>query len=957
VSHTRFAKASVHLKQAKFGTIMRIPTATYRIQFHSGFKFSAVKAIADYLAELGISDLYASPIFKARAGSTHGYDVVDPVHLNPELGTSEEFDLLIQDFQRRDIGWLQDIVPNHMAYDSQNLFLMDVLENGSDSEYFDYFDINWNHQYEDIRGRVLAPLLGNFYGECLENGEIQLQYNQTGLSVNYFGLQLPVRIESYSRFITQNLGHLGRSLGRRHPDFVKLLGILYLMKNVTGETKGKERYDQIAFVKGLLWELYEQNSEVKEFIDKNIEFFNGEKGNSESFNLLDSLLQEQFYRLSFWKVGAEEINYRRFFTVNELISVKVEELKVFNKTHALIIQLVEEGKFTGLRIDHIDGLYDPAQYLERLQERVGDTYITVEKILELEEQLPNSWKIQGTSGYEFLNYVNGVFCCNANEQKLEEVYSRFAKLTAPYEKLVAEKKQLIIEKNLAGDIENLAQRLKRIAGQSRQGSDFTQYGLKRALTEVLTLFPIYRTYISEQGATEIDRQYIQQTIEKAKLQVPLLLRELNYIETLLLGDDQESLTVEQKAERLEFIMRMQQITGPLMAKGVEDTLLYVYNRLLSLNEVGGNPGHFGITVDAFHAFNQQKSDRWTHSMNATATHDTKRGEDVRARLNILSEIPEEWEAQVKIWREINHPRKIRNQGTIIPDDNDEYFFYQTLVGSFPFTTDPFTTEEYSEFVQRIKDYVVKAVREAKVHTAWLRPDNNYEDGYISFAEAVLAEPEINEFLQKFIPFQKRIAEYGILNSLSQTLLKNICPGVPDLYQGAELWDLSLVDPDNRRPVDYSKRVALLQEIKAQPDALKLLDQLFSSKEDGKIKLFLTYKLLQVRKENLALFQQGIYQPLKVSGKFENHVVAFARTYRGEKAIAIAPRFFTDLIDPGKLPLGEQIWADTAIELPPDMPFTWRNAVTTQILQSESKLLVAEALKHFPVALLLSRSSS
>jgi (1->4)-alpha-D-glucan 1-alpha-D-glucosylmutase len=929
---------------------MKIPTATYRIQFHSGFDFAAAQAIVPYLSELGITDLYASPIFKARAGSMHGYDVVDANQLNPELGAAENFESLVGALQQQNMGWLQDIVPNHMAYDSQNLALMDVLENGESSDYLDYFDINWNHPYEEIRGRILAPLLGNFYGECLENGEIQLQYDQSGLSVDYYGLKLPIRIESYARFITQNLGHLGRSLGRRHPDFIKLLGILYLIKSAPGETRGKERYDQIAFAKGLLWELYEQNSEVKEFIDQNVEFFNGEKGNPESFNLLDSLLKEQFYRLSFWKVGAEEINYRRFFTVNELISVQVEELKVFNRTHALIGQLVEEGKFTGLRIDHIDGLYAPAQYLERLRQKVGDVYITVEKILELKEPLPDSWQIQGTSGYDFLNYVNGIFCCSDNEQKFQEIYSRFTGLETSYEELMVQKKRLIIERNLVGDVDNLAERLNRIAGKNRQSSDFTHHGLQRALTEILALFPVYRTYISADGVSETDRQCIQDVIEQAKTSLPLMVRELSYIQKILLGEDQVSLTEEQNAERLEFVMRMQQLTGPLMAKGVEDTLLYVYNRLLSLNEVGGNPGHFGISLEDFHEFNQKRNDRWTHAMSATATHDTKRGEDVRARLNVLSEIPEEWEVQVKTWRELNRGLKIRrDNGAILPDDNDEYFLYQTLIGAFPFEQ-----EEYDEFVQRVKEYCVKAVREAKVHTAWLRPDSVYEDGYVAFVESVLAEPTTSEFLQKFMPFQQRIAEYGIFNSLSQTLLKNTAPGVPDLYQGADLWDLSLVDPDNRRPVDYQQRITFLNEIKAESDTLKLIDRLLKFMPDGKIKLFLTYKVLQARNEHPSLFQQGNYQPLEVTGQSQKHVVAFARVYEGKTAIVLAPRFLTRLVQPGALPLGTEVWGNTAINLPSTRS-TWRDAITDQPVEANGTLLVGEALKHFPVALLLSES--
>lgn len=927
---------------------MRIPTATYRIQFHSGFKFEAAKNIISYLSELGISDLYASPIFKARLGSTHGYDVVDPTQLNPELGTLENFETLVKEIQHHQMGWVQDIVPNHMAYDSENHWLMDVLENGSESEAFDYFDIEWEQAYDDIKGRVLAPMLGNFYGECLENGEIQLSYTETGLSVNYFGLKLPVRIESYARFITQNLGHLGRALGRRHPDFIKLLGILYLIKSAPGETKGRERYDQIAFVKGLLWELYTQNLEVKEFVDSNVKFFNGEKGNPESFNLLDSLLKEQFYRLSFWKVGAEEINYRRFFTVNELISVKVQEIKVFHKTHTLINQLVEEGIITGLRIDHIDGLYDPTEYLKRLRDKTGDVYITVEKILEFKENLPEIWPIQGTSGYDFLNYVNGIFCRCEHEQQFNDIYTKFTRLNNQYENLAIEKKQLIVEKNLAGDVDNLAQILKKIAGQSRLGIDFTMNGLKRTLSEVLTLFPVYRTYVNGDGLSEEDSFYIKEVIEAARGRIPLLLKELDFIENLLLLEWDESLTEEQKALRLHFVMRLQQLSGPLMAKGIEDTLFYVYNRLISLNEVGGNPEKFGITLAEFHEFNQKQSVAWTYKMNATATHDTKRGEDVRARLNVLSEIPEEWEKLVKNWSGINYHHKSQVNRKQVPVPNDEYFFYQSLVGTYPFSEN-----EQNTYIERIKAYMLKSVREAKVQTAWLRPDTAYEEGFLAFVDKVLEASESNQFLKEFLPFQKRIAEYGIFNSLSQILLKYTAPGVPDTYQGTELWDLSMVDPDNRRPVDYEQRIAILKHLKNQinADNLNLINELLSTKEDGRIKLFITYKLLQARQENLELFQKGNYLPLEVVGQYKDHIVAFARSFNNQIAIAVAPRLLTSLIEPGSYPCGEDVWGDTQLHIPQQLQSTWQDVFSQTVLNSGT-IAIGQILQNFPIALLL-----
>ncbi len=931
--------------------MMRIPTATYRIQFHGGFKFEAAKQILSYLEELGITDLYASPIFKARKGSTHGYDVVDSNLLNPELGNSEDFESLTDEIKKRKMGWLQDIVPNHMAYDTQNLLLSDVLEHGPDSEYFDYFDIEWNHAYENLRGRVLAPLLGNFYGECLENGEIQLQYREKGLTINYYGLNLPVKIDSYGKFITHNLGYLGRELGRRHPDFIKLLGILYLIKNTSSEVKGKARYDQIAFVKGLLWELYNQNPVVHEFIDENINVFNGEKGNPESFNLLDDLLSDQFYRLSFWKVGAEEINYRRFFTVNELMSVKVEEIKVFHKNHALIFDMVEEGKFTGLRIDHIDGLYDPTEYLKRLREKVGDTYITVEKILEHEEDLPLYWPIEGTSGYDFLNYVNGVFCRCDREEQFSEIYHRFTRLTVPYEQLFLEKKGLIVEKNLAGDVDNLAQLLKNISGHSRQGNDFTRSGLEKALSAVLTVFPVYRTYINQEGLRESDRTYVKYAIAHAKELVPRLLKELKFIETLLLLEEEETLTVEQKKERRHFVMKLQQLTGPLMAKGVEDTLLYVYYRLLSLNEVGGNPSQFGVSLADFHDFNKQQQIAWPHKMNATATHDTKRGEDVRARINVLSEIPEEWEQQVRSWRELNSSKKINFVNRMVPDTNDEYFLYQTLLGSFPFEG-----IENTDYVDRVKDYAIKAVREAKVYTAWLRADNDYETGFLTFIESVLETSENNQFLKKFLPFWKKVADYGIFNSLSQTLLKITAPGVPDIYQGTEFWELSHVDPDNRRPVDFDRRIQVLREIKqqAKTDILQLVEDLIATREDARIKLFLTARVLEARKEYLEVFKSGDYQSLEVVGTFKDNVVAFARSFGDTTVIVVAPRFLTGVVKPEEMPIGKQVWKDTNLVLSEQMPSLWKDAITNQPVESNGTLAIGDALGYFPAALLISQ---
>lgn len=930
--------------------MMRIPQATYRFQFNPDFGFKQAQALIAYLAELGISDVYASPIFKARLGSTHGYDVVDATQLNPQLGTPEDFDNLIEEVQNHELGWLQDIVPNHMAYDSLNLYLMDILENGADSEYVNYFDICWNLPFASNQDRLLAPMLGDSYGNVLERGEIKINYDQSGLSVLYGSLKLPIKLESYGTFLTHNLGQITRDLGRNHPDFIKLLGILYIIRSLPSETAGQQRQDQIAFVKGLLWELCQNNESIKNFIHSNIKLFNGEAGKPESFNLLDKLLSEQFYRLSFWKVGAEEMNYRRFFTVNELICVKVEEQRVFNKTHSLIEELVKSGKFTGLRVDHIDGLYAPGEYLSRLREKMGDVYITVEKILESHEQLVESWPIQGTSGYDFLIHLNSIFCRQDTEVQFNRIYTNFSGVEDSYAQIMKDKKYVIVEKNLAGDIDNLASLLKQIASKHRYGNDFTLNGLKKAIAEVLVLFPVYRTYVEASGITQKDRQIVQGVIYRAKQTIPLLVNELSFIEKILTLDFDDSVSNKEKEEWHYFVMRVQQYTGPLMAKGVEDTTFYVYNRLLSLNEVGGSPDRFGISLEEFHQFNRTRQANWSNTMSATATHDTKRGEDVRARLNILSEIPDHWEENLKIWSEINGQHKSERAGRGIPDPNDEYLLYQNLLGAFPFDS-----QDFDSFKERMKDFIVKAIREAKIHTAWLRPDSEYEELCVEFVEKILDNSSSNDFLAKFVPFAEQVAYYGMFNSLSQTLLKITSPGVPDFYQGTEFWELSLVDPDNRRPVDFDKRRECLQYIQEQSknNLDSLLQELLNSKQDGRIKLFLIAQALKARKDYLAVFEKGDYLSLTVEGAKKDCVVAFARRYGEQMAIIVAPRFFTQLMEVKQNPLGEDVWQDTQILIPQSPNVPWVDTITGNSFKlEEARLNLSQVLANFPVALLV-----
>ena len=928
---------------------MRIPSATYRIQFNPAFGFEQARTLVPYLAGLGISDLYASPIFKARKGSEHGYDVVDPNQLNPELGSADEFERLITEVREAGMGWIQDFVPNHMAFDYQNEVLTDVLENGRHSEYYDFFDIDWEHIYGNMQGKVLAPFLGRFYGQSLEDGEITLHYGPEGLTVRYYDLAFPVRIESYSSFFAHRLASLKRTLGGEHPDFIKLLGVLYVLRTLFSEEPAEDYHLQVKFIKRMLWDLYSGNSQFRAFVTENLHTFNGERGNPDSYSLLDDLLSEQLFQLSFWKMATKEINYRRFFNINDLISLRVEEEAVFNQTHKLLFDLIGEGKIDGLRIDHVDGLNDPAQYLERLRNRAPQAYIVVEKILALNESLPETWPVQGTTGYDFANFVNGLFCARRNEGIFRRIYSEFTGSRVKFDEVARAKKKVIILEHMAGDVNNLAQLIKTISSRDRYGSDVTLFGLRRALAEVLAEFPVYRTYINGEVPSDTDREYVQTAIDGAIAANPALLHELMFFKRFLLMEFPAYLDEARKADWLKVAMRFQQLTGPLMAKGFEDTTLYVYNKLISLNEVGGRPDRLGCSVDKFQLFNRKRRRLWQDSLNATATHDTKRGEDVRARINVLSEVPTEWEGKVKLWSRMNKALKKRVKGAGVPDRNDEYFLYQTLVGAFPFRE-----SEFADFLTRMKSYVIKAVREAKIHTEWIKPDAEYEVAYVAFLEAILDASEEGSFLKDFLPFQRKIAYYGAFNGLSQTLIKITSPGVPDFYQGTELWDLNLVDPDNRRPVDFELRLQRLKEIrrKADSDILGLITELLSTTEDGRVKLFLISRALGARKTNFALFRNGSYLPVQVTGKFKRHIAAYIRSYRGSMSLTVAPRLLAALIDEGELPIGREIWQDTQIILPGTGSSQWLNIFTGQTISSGNSMPVADALEHFPVGLFI-----
>ncbi len=932
-----------------------IPRSTYRLQFNSGFTFADCEKILDYLDELGISHLYASPIFQASPGSMHGYDITDPGQINPELGGEKAFIKLSAQVTDKNMGWLQDVVPNHMAFDGNNRYLISVLESGANSPYFEFFDIDWDHPYESIKGKVLTPFLGKFYGVALEKGEIRLIFDENGFAIQYYALRLPLSIDTYSDIISHRLKELKQRLKKDHPDYIRFLGITFILKSLPEIPDSlSEQEDHVGFVKQLLWNLYNSSDIIQEFIDDNIRAFNGTPGDPASFDLLDGLINKQLFSLSFWKVASEEINYKRFFNVNGLISLNIHKKEVFEKTQRMILKQVKEKRFTGLRIDHIDGLYDPALYLDRLDEKGDHVYTLVEKILEGEEKIPADWKTAGTTGYDFMNKLGGIFVKTENHKFFNRIYRSFSGIKLTTEQLMYQKKRLIIDMHMSGEIDNLARQIKHIASHYRYGNDLTFTGLKEAIEEVMVYFPIYRTYFNPRSCSGSDREIIRKGINRAGAENPQHRYELEFLQKVLLLEFEDFISEDIRQEWLDFVMRFQQFTGPLMAKGMEDTVYYIFNRLLCLNEVGGNPGIFGYPVGDFHKYNQYKLSQWPHSMNASSTHDTKRGEDVRMRLAVLSEQPGIWDSKLKLWSNLNRKKKKPVSGTLVPNKNEEYFLYQTLIGTYPFDN-----SEPEVYTQRIQDYIIKAIREAKIHTAWIEPDAHYEQAFLDFVADILDTASPNQFLEDFQSFQAKISFYGAINSLGHTLIKICTPGIPDFYQGSELWELSLVDPDNRGQVDYATRIDYLRDIrkKEKTDIPALHQEILSQYQDGRVKLYLIYKALQARNEYLELFQKGEYIPVSSQGLYGSSIFSFARRLKDKWIIVVIPRFITDVISWRTTkypPLGKEVWADSAISLPAGAPRKWKNVYQDQILSShQSELPVAEVLETFPMALLVS----
>ncbi|WP_119459236.1 malto-oligosyltrehalose synthase [Rhodospirillaceae bacterium SYSU D60014] len=965
------------------------PIATYRLQFNSGFTFKDAERLVPYLYALGISHIYGSPYLKARAGSTHGYDIIDHNALNPEVGSAEDFEALVASLHRHRMGQIVDFVPNHMGIgQADNEWWLDLLEWGPSSPYAQHFDIDWQPTKQELGGKVLLPVLGNHYGEVLEQGDLQLRFDATqgSFSVWYHEHRFPIAPRQYARILNAGLEAIDRQQQANDDGLAELRRLATEFRKLrTGDVPLRHRPAQrqrAAELKQALADLNAGSPEVASAIGRSLQIFEGTPGEPRSFDPLHRLLEAQAYRLAFWRVAADEINYRRFFDINDLAGLRMELPELFDRTHRLIFRLIAENKIHGLRIDHIDGLYDPQDYCRRLQAQYralrgsasgdasGDSplYLVVEKILAQHERLREDWPIAGTTGYEFTNLVNGLFVDPAGERPLDRIYRRFIREHAVFDEILYACKKQVMAYILASELTVLATELDRIAEGNWRTRDFTLSSLREALREVVACFPVYRTYVTARGAGPEDRRDIDWAVGQARKRSAIPDRSIfDFVHDALTTDlVRAPRSGHKRRVVIRFAMKFQQYTGPVMAKGLEDTSFYRYNRLISLNEVGGDPRRFGVSVSAFHHLNQERARRWPTNMLATATHDTKRGEDVRTRIDLLSEIPQEWGRHVRRWARLNRRLKRDADGQPEPTANDEYLIYQTLLGAWPvelLDLEAAGPDVVRQFCDRCTAYMIKAVREAKQNSSWGNPNAAYEDAASGFLQQVLDVSRPNPFLADFVPFQRRVAVLGMLNSLSQAVLKLTLPGVPDVYQGCEMWDLSLVDPDNRRPVDYDRRVEALNRLRqgfprdavSPADAARLVDDW----PDGRVKLYAIWKLLELRNGHPELFRSGGYRPLTVTGPQADHICAFAREGTDATIIVAVPRLLAKLMgEPDGLRPGCVDWADTAVGCPSpwnghDLRAVLTGERLTASANDEQSLLPAEVLfANFPVAVLV-----
>lgn len=906
--------------------------ATYRLQFHRGFTFHDAQALIPYFAELGISHLYASPIMEARPGSSHGYDIIDHNRINPEIGGEADFQTLVAALHTHDMGLILDIVPNHMGVGGRdNAWWLDTLEWGEESPFAAYFDINWDAAREDLKGRVLLPVLGDQYGVILERGDIELRLDRTegSFSAWYYDHRFPISPRSYAAILDAGGGPLA--------------GLAREFAAIRSCTPAAAR-ERATALKSRLAAIAVEPAAVAALATA-LHAFNGQPGNGQpgrpaSFRRLHRLLDAQAYRLAYWRVATEEINYRRFFNINDLAGLRMELPQLFEETHRLVFALIERSEVQGLRIDHIDGLFDPGAYCEALQRRFAEPlYILVEKILARHEGLPD-WPIAGSTGYDFVNQALALFVDPAGEAAMTRLYRQLTARDEDFDDILDACKRRIMRVNLASEMNVLARRFHRLSMSEWRTRDFTLNGMLAALEEVVAAFPVYRTYVSERGVSVDDRRHIEWAIGQAKQRHrPDDTTIFDFVHRVIIGDCAGHPHPE---EVQRTAMHFQQVTGPVLAKACEDTAFYRYFRLLALNEVGGDPRRFGTSIAAFHRLMQDRARHWPHAMIATATHDTKRGEDARLRIALLSEMPRDWGRRVSRWLRLNRRHRSEIDGELVPDRNVEYLFYQTLVGAWPPGVSPGDADAMRSLGDRVEAAMIKAVREGKEVSRWSNPNTEYEAGLQRFIAGALDASRANPFLADFHALIGLLARPAAVASLAQLVLKLTVPGVPDIYQGGELWDFSLVDPDNRRPVDWQRRRALLDEVGTAAAA-----ELGGDWEDGREKLFIIHRLLQLRRRHPALFAAGEYMPLEVTGGLgEDHLCAFARS-SGDSALVVAvPCLVHGLYRGGST----ADWGAAELTLPADL--AWRDVLTGGEWPRRDRIPVCELLADFPVSILL-----
>jgi (1->4)-alpha-D-glucan 1-alpha-D-glucosylmutase len=938
------------------------PLATYRLQLSSAFTLADARRLVPYLELLGVSHVYASPLLAARAGSSHGYDVVDHGMIDRGLGTEDDLVALSHALAERGMGLIVDIVPNHMCIaDAANGRWRDVLENGQGSVWTDFFDIEWGPPKPTLSGKVLLPILGDQFGRELESGALSVDLAGGVFRLRRGGDALPLAPPSWRLLLEPLWRRVSARAGGESDAAVELESILRALAHWPIErAQARARRHEREAVARRMAQLVTEDAAVAADLAEVMRAINGQPGAPRSFDTLETLVEAQPYRLAHWRVAAHEINYRRFFDINDLAAIRVERDDVFRAVHELPARWTERGLVSGFRVDHVDGLLEPAHYLSRLRalaERgaAGPPVILVEKILADDEQLPSDWPVDGSTGYEHLAATSGVLVDAEAASRVRATWRALTTESRSWADVAYESRRLILETALAAELNVLARRLDALSDQHRYTRDFTFASLHEALREVLSCFPVYRTYVTRE-ASEVaprDRDVIVRAVRAAARRNAVVNRSLfQFIEDLLLLRDAAGLQPEQIEARRDFVLRVQQLTGPVAAKGIEDTAFYRYFPLPSLAEVGGDPDRLGLTVGEFHAFMQRRAREHPRGLSATATHDTKRGEDTRARLDVLSELPEEWRDAVLSWRALNEP--LRPDPTI-PDPLTEVFIYGALVGGWP----PGGPTSDRDFDARFEGFIAKGIAEAKRQTSWINPDVGYEDAVADFVRALLDERRSAAFLASVAAFVGRIETAGVLNSLAQVLLKIATPGVPDVYWGGELWDFAFADPDNRRPVDFARRAATLADVRrsAEADARATASELLARPADGAIKMFVLHRALATRAARREAFEGPIYVPCLARGPLHRHVVAFARGEPGRRVVAVTGRLFARLTEGGRAPVG-RAWRETAVVLPAPVPAArFREALTGRVLEPAARdgaweLALPEVFETLPVALIV-----